>query len=132
MSIFDRFFQQEQKPIAAIGGDEPAQPVEVVGAHATSKLKLNFKRLPKKVLQAIADQTTGQTIDRREEEGSTRKRPGSLTDIFNAAARGITGRGDDNDLGSAPAAAAAAPRMRDAPPHMPRPRPKAPSPSFGY
>jgi len=125
MSIFDRFFKEEQKPVAAIGGDAPAQPVEAVGGHATTKLKLNFKRLPKKVLQAIADQTTGQMIVRKEDEAGTQKRPGSLSDIFNAAARDITDRRDDHERRLA-ALMTRAERAQAA-----SARPRAPTPSFG-
>lgn len=121
MSVFDRFFKSEEKPVAAIGGEPPDAPVEVVGAHATTKLKLNFKRLPKKMVQAIADQTTGQTIDRSEEDRPLPRSRSSLSDAFAAAARDVTR--DDRGRGSE-ARAMAAP-MRPERFSMPR----APSPS---
>lgn len=127
MSVFDRFFKSEEKPVAAIGGEPPDAPVEVVGAHATTKLKLNFKRLPKKMVQAIADQTTGQTIVREGDEPLPARRR-RLSEAFAAAARDTTRddrdrRGWGSEAKAMTAAAMPLERIK-----MPRPRP--PSPSF--
>lgn len=118
MSLFERFFKEEQKPDAPISGDTPAEPVEAASVQTTAKVKLNFKRLPKKLVQAIADETTGQTIVRESDQPPPRSRGmGGLTDAFNAAVRGTDSRdGNDNDVF----------RSRPAPPAAPM-RPRMPS-----
>jgi hypothetical protein len=95
VSLFKNLFgkAEENQPVITIGGDEtPAQTADAVASSATTgKIKLNFKKLPKKVVQAIADETTGQETDRSNDEDNRRRggQSGSgLTDAFNAAANG--------------------------------------------
>lgn len=88
MSWFKQFFGEEEKPIAATGGEASApEIVNAIGTPATTKIKLNFKGLPKEMVEAIADQTTGQTINRDQEQPIQKGRL-PLSGIFNAAARG--------------------------------------------
>jgi hypothetical protein len=83
-----QLFGEEEKPVAATGSEVPVpEIVNAVGTPSTPKIKLNFKGLPKETVQSIADETTGQTIDRNEKQAIPKNRTG-LSDIFNAASRG--------------------------------------------
>lgn len=91
MSLLKKFFGKadDSQPVATTGVEE--RKVEIIDEVASNagKIKLNFKKLPKKVVEAMADETTGQEIDRTNDEEDKRRRDGQrggLSGAFNDAA----------------------------------------------
>ena len=103
MSWFKRFLgkdEEEQAAPAAPVAKAPPAPSPSFAEDETrstlkadgKKVKLNFKKIPNKVVEAMAAETTGQprTIVMQDDDGldGTQILGADLTNIFNAAAKG--------------------------------------------